>query len=321
MEGKTGSEPRVEFLDPRTVTKNIELAYDAATKVNEVINAGATLTPEALEINVGLAEKAISADYDEMTGLYSPEKFEEDGARMTGPNLNVLVIDMGHLGYTNDAFGHPEGNKYKRKVAEIVGGRTEEMKAFMRVHKITFNGYALTSGDEMGILMKGSAEEARLLAAKIKEEVEKIGKITPSSEFDASVSVGMASGNEFKEELTAFFGENQGMNEELITFKFFAEMANFRSELDKVRGRLREMVTTLRDDPERFGRLFPYLTKGVIGVHRMALERLGRSGDYETDSDKLIRSGTAQRKEDDLLRTTDPLEIFQKEMELKMLGE
>lgn len=305
-----------------TRTADPDLAHGAANKANPIVTAiKETLTDETLGMILNLAEESVRVNYDKVTGLYSPEKFEADGIAMMGANLHILITDIGYLGYVNEVSGHSGGDEYKRRVANIVGGKTEEMKMFMKDNEIESKGYALTRGDEMGILMEGSKEKAELLATKIREEVEKIGKITPNSELNASISIGMVSEDEFGEELATFFAAHESSDKKLTTFKFLARAAIFRSELDKVKERLREMVTVQKNDPEKFERLSIYLGKGVIGVDEKLRKRLSESTDYEADSETLIKEIIRGRKEIDLQEATDPLQKFMIEMELKMLGE
>lgn len=305
-------------------TKDIELAHGAAKVINRAMDAGVKFTDEQTYQVLDQTEKEIGVErnrriYDKMTGLFSSDKFEEDGKKMVGPNLGVIVVDIGHLGYANDRLGgHAAGDKYKKRVAEIVGGKTEEMQKFQEETGVVFEGYMLTKGDEMGILMQGSRDQAEAVAAKIRQEVNGLGKITPDSELKASVSIGVAIGGEFSEDLDRFLNQNKDLEKSLTVFKFLGTAATFRSEMDKIRERLSDMVEWLKNS-EKFESLYPYLAKNAIGIDRKLLAQLAESSDYGADSEALIRGVMRRRKENELYRATDPLQRLEIEMELKIL--
>ncbi|SKC37629.1 PAS domain S-box-containing protein/diguanylate cyclase (GGDEF) domain-containing protein [Maledivibacter halophilus] len=100
--------------------------------------------------------------HDKLTGLYNRAFFEEELRRLnTFDNLplSIIIIDVNGLKLTNDAFGHKEGDKLLKTLANVLKNSCKENKSIARI-----------GGDEFTILLpKTNKIEATKLCLKIKK--------------------------------------------------------------------------------------------------------------------------------------------------------
>ena len=88
------------------------------------------------------------ANFDELTGIYNRRRFSEllDGemerARRYEQNLSLVMLDLDHFKSINDEYGHNEGDKVLKSVAEI-----------LRNHLRKSDIYGRWGGEEFVILM------------------------------------------------------------------------------------------------------------------------------------------------------------------------
>ncbi len=99
------------------------------------------------------------AERDFLTGLLNTRVFDEALARRCagGEPFVLLLADLDNLKRINDAHGHTEGNRVLRSVGRILRGAVGSGGHVARV-----------GGDEFGILVEGSVDEASETSARLK---------------------------------------------------------------------------------------------------------------------------------------------------------
>lgn len=135
------------------------------------------------------------AGRDSLTGLLHRGRFEDIGrervarARDDGRPLSLLVVDADHFKSINDRYGHAEGDRVLRMVADELRRAVEADDQVFRI-----------GGEEFAVLSPYPYAVARLLAENIRERIRFAG-IAP----DLSVSIGIASLDERPGGLAALF--------------------------------------------------------------------------------------------------------------------
>jgi diguanylate cyclase (GGDEF)-like protein/PAS domain S-box-containing protein len=110
------------------------------------------------------------ADHDPLTGLYNRRRFEQELDRHVaevaryGPRGALLVLDLDHFKYVNDALGHHAGDELILSVAAVLQDRLRETDTMARL-----------GGDEFAVLLPhadaGAAEHvAAQLVRAVREE-------------------------------------------------------------------------------------------------------------------------------------------------------
>lgn len=119
--------------------------------------------------------------HDNLTGLYNRAYFEEEMARLDSGRhmpLSIIVGDVNGLKLINDAFGHHIGDRLIQAAASI-------LKTTCRTDDIT----ARIGGDEFGIILPGTSEEAALeIAARIRENA----RAMVHEPINVSIALGVA---------------------------------------------------------------------------------------------------------------------------------
>ncbi|ESZ59865.1 GGDEF domain-containing protein [Mesorhizobium sp. L103C131B0] len=119
---------------------------------------------------------------DGLTGLLHRGRFDSDGERLvavslrTAQPLSLLIVDVDHFKSINDRFGHAEGDRVLRSIAQVL---TQAAGAHDQVFRI--------GGEEFAILCSQPHAVARLLGENIRQAVK-----TCANRFDISVSAGIA---------------------------------------------------------------------------------------------------------------------------------
>lgn len=123
------------------------------------------------------------AGRDGLTGLLHRGRFDADGqqavaaSRGGGQPLSLLVIDVDHFKSINDRFGHAEGDRVLRAIANMLQETTAPGDRVFRV-----------GGEEFAVLCSHPHAVARLLGEKIRHAV----KASEIGGLEVSVSVGVA---------------------------------------------------------------------------------------------------------------------------------
>jgi diguanylate cyclase (GGDEF)-like protein/putative nucleotidyltransferase with HDIG domain len=98
--------------------------------------------------------------HDALTGLYNRRFFEEEMKRLDTPRsypLTIIMADLNGLKLTNDAFGHNEGDKLLKQVANL-------FRVYLREEDIA----ARWGGDEFVVLMPNTTPtEAEKIVKRI----------------------------------------------------------------------------------------------------------------------------------------------------------
>ena len=224
------------------------------------------------------------ADHDPLTGLFNRRRFEQELDRHVaevaryGPRGALLVLDLDHFKYVNDALGHHAGDELILSVAALLQDRLRDTDTVARL-----------GGDEFAILLPNAdVSEAEHVASELVRAVrEEATVLAGDRRRRVTTSVGIAP-----------FGRSDLNGEELL---IEADLAMYEA---KESGRDRFSVVSpdgqrpepIRDrvswlerlrsalDDERFvlhAQPIRDLRTGEIGQHELLLRMLG-------DNDELI---------------------------------
>ncbi|MBC7783265.1 MAG: bifunctional diguanylate cyclase/phosphodiesterase, partial [Burkholderiales bacterium] len=120
------------------------------------------------------------ATTDGLTGAFNHRYFHEQLGKIIADAkaISLLMIDVDHFKYFNDAFGHPAGDRVLQKVADALRAVARKSDIVVRY-----------GGEEFAVLMSDSeADPALALAERIRQRVESIS----TAERSISVSVGVS---------------------------------------------------------------------------------------------------------------------------------
>ncbi|MEA2155106.1 MAG: hypothetical protein QOE11_1246 [Solirubrobacteraceae bacterium] len=182
------------------------------------------------------------ADHDPLTGLLNRRRFEQELDRHIaevaryGPRGALLVLDLDHFKYVNDALGHHAGDELILSVAALLQDRLRESDTLARL-----------GGDEFAVLLPNvSAAEAEQVAAALVRAVREEATIASGDRRQrVTTSVGIAP-----------FGAAELNGEELL---IEADLAMYEA---KEAGRDRySVVSPGADRPERIGERMSWLDR------------------------------------------------------------
>ncbi|MGM0409885.1 MAG: diguanylate cyclase [Bacillota bacterium] len=133
--------------------------------------------------------------HDQLTDLYNRRYFEEELVRLNKSRnlpISIIVADMDGLKKINDKFGHKEGDRYIKMIAEIINSSVREADIVARI-----------GGDEFAILLP----EADIRIAKnIEKRISKKCKEKSQSlKVPIRISTGSASKNSIDKNLDEIF--------------------------------------------------------------------------------------------------------------------
>lgn len=129
------------------------------------------------------------ATTDGLTGLVNHRTFQERFSAMLGRAerrsfaVSLLLTDIDHFKKVNDTYGHPTGDEVLRRVAAILKGSARKIDITARY-----------GGEEFAIVLEGTDRAgARQLAERIRQEVAQQTFASPKGNFQATLSIGVAS--------------------------------------------------------------------------------------------------------------------------------
>ena len=171
-------------------------AQDFAAVRMLAANAALAMARERLTAN--LTELTRIATVDAVTGLFNRRYFERQveaevqRARRQGQALALLMIDIDDFKRINDTWGHLEGDRALREVADL-------LRSGVRI----FDVCARYGGEEFVIVMPGaSAEVAMHVAERIRRQVEQHSLHDPMP-ITISIGIGMLRPHDAIEDLIA----------------------------------------------------------------------------------------------------------------------
>jgi len=135
-----------------------------------------------------LAREQLMARTDSLTGLYNRRHFLELAphecavAERYGTPLSALLLDIDHFKQINDTAGHLAGDEMLRRAAQIA------LECLRKPDILARYG-----GEEFFVLLPGStAEQAAVVAERIRERVAADAFQTPAGRMTATISIGVA---------------------------------------------------------------------------------------------------------------------------------
>lgn len=150
------------YSSGRDITKRIEME-------EELRKFNLELTRLIEELKDKNDELEFISNKDKLTSLYNRHFFdriiddEMDRADINNDVMSLVIFDLDHFKNVNDTWGHPVGDIVLKTTAEIAGNAIRKSDILFR-----------WGGEEFIILMsKTSANEAVLVAEKVRKEIEK----------------------------------------------------------------------------------------------------------------------------------------------------
>jgi len=130
-----------------------------------------------------LKETEFEATHDPLTGLFNRTaleqifRYEKKRANVLGQRVALLFIDLDNFKSVNDNYGHAEGDKVLREVAQIIRESVRGTDIPIRI-----------GGDEFLIILpNGNPEAAKRVGERIKKVIEETFK-----DYGISASYGVA---------------------------------------------------------------------------------------------------------------------------------
>jgi len=222
------------------------------------------------------------ADHDPLTGLYNRRRFEQELDRQVsevaryGPRGALLVLDLDHFKYVNDALGHHAGDELILSVAATLRSRLRESDILARL-----------GGDEFAVLLpnvdeRGAQHVAGDLVRAIRDEAT-IGTSKRRRRVTTSVGVapfraGDVTGEELliAADLAMYDAKEAGRDRFAVVSRDAARPDRVRARvswLERIRGAITDDRLVLHAQPIR------NLHTGEIGHHELLLRMVGDEGE------------------------------------------
>jgi diguanylate cyclase (GGDEF)-like protein/PAS domain S-box-containing protein len=222
------------------------------------------------------------ADHDPLTGLLNRRRFEQEVDRHVaevaryGPRGALLVLDLDHFKYVNDALGHHAGDELIVSVAAILRTRLRETDTLARL-----------GGDEFAVLLAhgdqaGAEHLAQALVRAVREEAavvsgERPRRVTTSVGIAPFTSAGL-SGEELliDADLAMYQAKESGRDRYAVVSPDVdrAQRLHGRvSWIDRVRAALDDDLFVLYAQPIRD------LRSGTVTQHELLLRMLDEDGE------------------------------------------
>ena len=149
----------------------------------------ADLAGRSLENARLLAHSVAAGVTDELTGVYNRRYFDrrlgEELRRVQrlGERMGLILLDLDYFKTVNDRFGHPEGDRTLRVVAQTLVAMLRDIDVVTR-----------WGGEEFAIVLPGSgAAEAVSVAERVRAAVQALRlKTAAGAPFEITVSCGVA---------------------------------------------------------------------------------------------------------------------------------
>ncbi len=222
------------------------------------------------------------ADHDPLTGLLNRRRFEQELDRHVaevaryGPRGALLVLDLDHFKYVNDALGHHAGDELILSVAALLQDRLRETDTLARL-----------GGDEFAVLLPNvDCSEAEQVAADLVRAVREEATVAAGDRRQrVTTSVGIApfgradlNGEEWliEADLAMYEAKEAGRDRYAVVSADAERPERIRdrvSWLDRLRAALDEERFVLHAQPIRD------LRTGEIGQHELLIRMLGDNGE------------------------------------------
>jgi diguanylate cyclase (GGDEF)-like protein len=173
------------------------------------------------------------ATTDGLTGLVNHRTFQVrlsdmlSRAERHGHKLGLILIDIDHFKKINDTYGHPVGDLVLARVAKMLADSVRKIDVVARY-----------GGEEFAIIMEGAdAAGARLLAERIRLDVEKESFASEKGTFQITLSLGIAGVPEDthdkkilveRADQALYFAKHNGRNRTMTYQQFLIERAQRR---------------------------------------------------------------------------------------------
>jgi diguanylate cyclase (GGDEF)-like protein/PAS domain S-box-containing protein len=222
------------------------------------------------------------ADHDPLTGLLNRRRFEQELDRHVaevaryGPRGALLVLDLDHFKYVNDALGHHAGDELILAVAALLQDRLRATDTLARL-----------GGDEFAVLLPhADAGEAEHVAQTLVRAVREQATVTAGGRRrQVTTSVGIApfgrpgvDGEELliEADLAMYEAKEAGRDRYVVVSPDAQRPARIRARvswLDRIRTALDDDAFVLYAQPIRD------LRSGRIRQHELLLRMRGEDGD------------------------------------------